>query len=505
MRAVVCLTPFVPGRETQRSAGTPVLRLAAAASADRVRMLFGRDPRGVAVAGEPGETAILVREDAAAGERSMLPAQARIEASGDRAELDDGVVWENRVVLRPRLRTPHPLRIAADVRCPVLVVAGVGRRPLPAGPAAELARRLPEAELETFEGGHFDLYAGRSIAAEADFLSRRPHWNRLIRRITSAAIPNIATSTAKAIASRSPALKRGSQSDPRAGLPAKPALASPTVGSWIGSDCARPVATGSIGRSRSDARPFEQARRVGVADDQDELGREPAQRFGGGGHGIADADLSESRDPVAFEHLLGSLEAVPGLADRGIDIVERPIERPTSSTGATRITPAGSRGSRRSSSSSSSPSGSASVTRTMTREGDGSLSVPVSECRFRAHGGRPTQDRACLDALPDPSHLAEYGGRPTVDALLVGDHVGDGIDQRQVGERLREVAEVAPAPGVELLGEEVEPARRLQQSFAERPRPRRLADLRQGRDQPEGADQEGPLLAREAVVGLVDQ
>jgi len=173
LRAVVCLTPFVPGRETQRSADTPVLRLVAVASADRVRMIFGREPRGVAVAGGPGETAILVREDAAARERSMLPPQARIEASGNRAELDGGIVWENRVVLRPRLRTPHPLRIAADVRCPVLVVAGSDDVLCPPGPAAELAGRLPEAELAIFECGHFDLYAGRSIAAEADFLSRQ--------------------------------------------------------------------------------------------------------------------------------------------------------------------------------------------------------------------------------------------------------------------------------------------------------------------------------------------
>jgi uncharacterized protein len=173
IRAVVCLTPYVPGRETQRSAGTPVLRLAAAAAADWVRILCGRQPRGVAVAGEPGTTAILVREDAARGERSMLPQEARIEASGNRSELDGGVLWENRVVLRPRLRTPHPLRIAADVRCPVLVVAGSEDLLCPAGPAAELARRLPAAELRTLECGHFDLYAGRSVGVEADFLRRR--------------------------------------------------------------------------------------------------------------------------------------------------------------------------------------------------------------------------------------------------------------------------------------------------------------------------------------------
>jgi uncharacterized protein len=158
IRAAVCLTPFVPGRATQRTAGTPILRLGAAAFADRLRIALGRDPRGVPVGGEPGETAILVREDAAARERAMLPPEARIDPSGQRAELDGGVVWENRVVLRPRLRTPHPLRVAAEVRAPLLVVAGEEDVLCPPAPAAELARRAPGGELETFTCGHFDLY-----------------------------------------------------------------------------------------------------------------------------------------------------------------------------------------------------------------------------------------------------------------------------------------------------------------------------------------------------------
>jgi uncharacterized protein len=170
--AVVCLAPFVPGRETQRSAGTPLLRLAAAAAGDRIRMLLGREPRGVAVGGNPGEAAILVREDAAAGERGLLPADARFDVSGNRAELADGAVWENRVVLRPRLRTPNPLRIAAEVECPVLVVAGSGDLLCPPGPAAALARQAAAGELETFECGHFDLYAGRSLDVEAGFFAR---------------------------------------------------------------------------------------------------------------------------------------------------------------------------------------------------------------------------------------------------------------------------------------------------------------------------------------------
>lgn len=168
--AVVCLTPFVPGRVTQRSARTPVARLAVAAFADRVRIALGREPRGVAIGGEPGEPAILVREDAAARERSMLPADARVDSSGQRAELDDGVVWENRVVLRPRLRTPHPLRLAPKLSAALLVVAGERDLLCPVGPASELARRASAGELKTFDRGHFDLYDGASIAAEADFL-----------------------------------------------------------------------------------------------------------------------------------------------------------------------------------------------------------------------------------------------------------------------------------------------------------------------------------------------
>jgi pimeloyl-ACP methyl ester carboxylesterase len=171
IRAVVCLTPFVPGRATQRSAGTPIGRLAAAAVADRLRMAIGREPRGVVVGGTPGEAAILVREDAAAREASMLPPQARLDPSGQRAELPGGVVWENRVVLRPRLRTPHPLRLAPKVGVPLLVVAGEQDVLCPPGPAAELADRAPRGELRTLPHGHFDLYDGASIPVESEFLT----------------------------------------------------------------------------------------------------------------------------------------------------------------------------------------------------------------------------------------------------------------------------------------------------------------------------------------------
>jgi uncharacterized protein len=102
----------------------------------------------------------------------MLPPEAKLDPSGNRAELPGGIVWENRVVLRPRLRTPHPLRLAPKIEAPLLVVAGDQDTLCPPGPAAEMADRATQAELETLPHGHFDLYDGASIPIEREFLAR---------------------------------------------------------------------------------------------------------------------------------------------------------------------------------------------------------------------------------------------------------------------------------------------------------------------------------------------
>ena len=170
LSAVVCLTPFVPGRETQRSARTPLVRLAAASLADRLRMALRTEPRGVRVGGAPGEAAILIKEDVEIMERQMLPADAVLDPGGQRATLPDGAVWENRVVLRPRLRTPNPIRASRGVAAPLLVVAGERDLLCPPGPAALVADNAPKGELALLPGGHFDLYRGASTGLEAVFL-----------------------------------------------------------------------------------------------------------------------------------------------------------------------------------------------------------------------------------------------------------------------------------------------------------------------------------------------
>ena len=84
------------------------------------------------------------------------------------------------------------------------------------------------------------------------------------------------------------------------------------------------------------------------------------------------------------------------------------------------------------------------------------------------------------------------------------DDVHDGVDEREVRERLREVPEVAPGSRVDLLRVEQQRAREAQHPLAQLAGQRRLADLGERAHEPERADRERPLLAGQAVVGLLD-
>src|SRR5438874_9516768 len=72
-----------------------------------------------------------------------------------------------------------------------------------------------------------------------------------------------------------------------------------------------------------------------------------------------------------------------------------------------------------------------------------------------------------------------------LDALLGSNHVHDRVDQREVGECLREIAEMAPTSGVDLLGIELERTGVGEQLLAEVACPIYLSDLGEGRDEPE--------------------
>jgi len=90
------------------------------------------------------------------------------------------------------------------------------------------------------------------------------------------------------------------------------------------------------------------------------------------------------------------------------------------------------------------------------------------------------------------------------DPLVLEDQVHQGVDERQVGEGLREVSEVPAGVRFYLLGVEQQRACQGQQLLAQGAGPGELADVSEGRYQPERADREGPFLAFGAVIGFLD-
>ena len=71
-------------------------------------------------------------------------------------------------------------------------------------------------------------------------------------------------------------------------------------------------------------------------------------------------------------------------------------------------------------------------------------------------------------------------------------------------ERLRVVPQMVPAAGVQFLGVQMQRACQRQELLAQAARPLLFADQRQGRDQPERADREGPFVSFQAVIGRFD-
>src|SRR3954447_7971199 len=101
--------------------------------------------------------------------------------------------------------------------------------------------------------------------------------------------------------------------------------------------------------------------------------------------------------------------------------------------------------------------------------------VVLVPMRPSAHDGDPSPSSTAIPVVAeeaeevppnDPSSHRSRGGSAEMDGvaspgfdlglLLGADHVNDGVDEREVGEGLREVAEVAAAAGIELFGVQVE-------------------------------------------------
>jgi len=124
------------------------IRLFGLALLDRIGSQFGRQPIYIPGHGRPGELSIGATPDGPFGEKLMTP--------------KDGTPWHDRVAARSLLSFfwRRPVRRAASVRIPFLLVVPEADSIAPVPAALEVARRAPGAELFRSAGGHYDVYEG---------------------------------------------------------------------------------------------------------------------------------------------------------------------------------------------------------------------------------------------------------------------------------------------------------------------------------------------------------
>jgi fermentation-respiration switch protein FrsA (DUF1100 family) len=159
------------------------IRLFGLALLDLLGALFGRRPIYIPGHGKPGELSIGATPDGLFGERLMTP--------------KDGTRWHDRVAARSLLSFSwrRPVRRAASVRVPFLLVVPEADSIAPVPAALKVARRAPQAELFRSAGGHYDVYEGGAgfadvLRTEVAFLHRHA---RTAARRKLAPIPNRVT------------------------------------------------------------------------------------------------------------------------------------------------------------------------------------------------------------------------------------------------------------------------------------------------------------------------
>jgi fermentation-respiration switch protein FrsA (DUF1100 family) len=141
------------------------IRLFPLALLDRLGSLFGRRPIYIPGHAEPGQLSIGDTPDGPFGQKLMTP--------------KDGTPWNDRVAARSLLSFSwrRPVRRAASVRVPLLLVVPEADTIAPVPAALKVARKAPGAELFRSTGGHYDVYEGGAgfadvLRTEVDFLHR---------------------------------------------------------------------------------------------------------------------------------------------------------------------------------------------------------------------------------------------------------------------------------------------------------------------------------------------
>lgn len=169
LAAAIAQAPTADGPAATRNAARhqkpfAMLRFTGRGILDALGSLLGRQPRLVALAGQPGTVAMLTTPDAIDGGKVLDP---------DNRYPD----WQQAVAARSALRLGfyRAGRYASRVRCPLLVVVCDQDQTALAKPSVRAAERAPQGELVRMPGGHYEAFLGgheQAVEVELSFLRR---------------------------------------------------------------------------------------------------------------------------------------------------------------------------------------------------------------------------------------------------------------------------------------------------------------------------------------------
>ena len=122
-------------------------RLSARAAADTLGGLLGRAPLLVPLAGPRGTVASLTTPDSLNGAHALNPANKYPH-------------WQQNVAARSAIRVGfyRPARFAAQIRCPLLVLAYDQDGVAPPAPAIRAAQSAPRGQVSCLSGGHYAAF-----------------------------------------------------------------------------------------------------------------------------------------------------------------------------------------------------------------------------------------------------------------------------------------------------------------------------------------------------------
>lgn len=162
--AVVAQCPFTDGIASLRT--IPPLtaaRVTLLAVRDLAAARLGKPPVMVAIAGRPGDVALMSTPDS-------YPGYLQLVAQGQSLR--------NEVAARIGMKILgyRPGRLAAKVSCPILFCVCDTDSVAPPGPTLRYAAKAPRGTVKRYPEGHFDIYVGqafeRVVADQLEFLDR---------------------------------------------------------------------------------------------------------------------------------------------------------------------------------------------------------------------------------------------------------------------------------------------------------------------------------------------